>query len=191
MHAHTLKEYTPAVSELLRLLADLSYRESDVPFKLSSGRTSTHFIDLKPTAMHTRGAKLIADLMIEKLKPMDCDLIGGMETGGIPLVASICARCPDQMLKGAFFVRKQAKGHGTNKLIDGVFYKGAHTVLIEDVTTTGGSILKAAEAIRAAGGHVSYVLTVVDREEGATEELNAHNLTLIPLLTLSDLKNLG
>ncbi len=190
MNTSARKELSLAVAELLRLVCDLSYKYEDTPFKLSSGGSSHHFIDIKPASLHPLGSKLIAKLMLEHIKDLSPDLIGGMESGGIPLVASVCALAPEHLIKGAFFVRKQPKGHGTNKLIDGMFYNGANVVLIEDVTTTGSSILKAAAAVREGGGRVSHILTVVDREEGAQATLKKHNLTLIPLLTLSDIKNI-
>jgi orotate phosphoribosyltransferase len=174
--------------ELIRLIGELSYHRSEVPFKLSSGRMSHHFIDLKPAALHPLGSKLIANMMLHHLRDLSPELIGGVESGGIPLVAAICALSPIHLFRGAFFVRKQAKGHGTDKLLDGMFFGGAKVVLVEDVTTTGGSVLRAAEAIRGAGGNLTHVLTVIDREEGATEALRANDLTLVPLLKLSDLK---
>jgi orotate phosphoribosyltransferase len=92
----------------------------------------------------------------------------------------------------AFFVRKQAKEHGTKSLIEGLpagaTLKGKRVVIVEDVTTTGGSAIKAAQAVRAEGAEVVGVVTVVDRQEGAGEAFAAAGLTLMPLLTLQDFK---
>jgi len=84
-------------------------------------------------------------------------------------------------------VRKEAKSHGTGKLIEGPFQSGDRTVVIEDVITTGGSALRAVEAVRAAGGDVQGVLAVVDREEGGREALNAAGLSVITLARASDI----
>jgi orotate phosphoribosyltransferase len=87
----------------------------------------------------------------------------------------------------AFTVRKEAKQHGTGKLIEGPFQPGDHVVVVEDVITTGGSALKAVEAVRAAGGVIVGVLALVDREEGGREAIEAAGLSVVSLVTASDL----
>ena len=158
---------------------------------LASGRTSTFYFNLKPTMLDPEGAALIAHLMLEALAEEAADFVGGLELGAVPLVA--CIAQASHLASGpipAFFVRKQAKGHGTKQRVEGLALgmslEGRTAVVLEDVTTTGGSALEAAGAVRAAGGQVRTVLTVVDRREGAAENLSREGLTLRSLLTAHD-----
>ena len=140
-----------------------------------------------------KGAFLIADLICDQLDGVAADLVGGLEMGAVPIASATAAIAHTRGRKlSAFFVRKQAKEHGTKSLIEGLArdetMAGKNIVIVEDVTTTGGSSIKAAEAIRAAGGNIVRVITVVDRQEGAAEAFTAAGLDLHPLLTLSDFR---
>jgi len=161
--------------------------------KLASGRTSTFYFNMKPTMLDAEGAYLIASLILDQLDGAEADVVGGLEMGAVPIASATAAMAHARGRNlSAFFVRKQAKEHGTRSLIEGMArdetMNGKKVVIVEDVTTTGGSSIKAAEAIRAAGGHVVRVITVVDRQEGAAEAFAAANLDLRPLLTLSDFR---
>jgi orotate phosphoribosyltransferase len=161
--------------------------------KLTSGRTSTFYFNMKPTMLDAEGAWLIADLICDQLQGIDADLVGGLEMGAVPIASATAAVAHTRGRNlSAFFVRKQAKEHGTKSLIEGLArdetMEGKNVVIVEDVTTTGGSSIKAAEAIRGAGGNVVRVVTVVDRQEGAAEAFAAAGLDLKPLLTLSDFR---
>jgi orotate phosphoribosyltransferase len=161
--------------------------------KLASGRTSTFYFNMKPTMLDAEGAWLIADLICDQLQGIDADLVGGLEMGAVPIASATAAVAHTRGRNlSAFFVRKQAKEHGTKSLIEGLArdetMEGKNVVIVEDVTTTGGSSIKAAEAIRGAGGNVVRVVTVVDRQEGAAEAFAAAGLDLKPLLTLSDFR---
>lgn len=158
---------------------------------LASGRTSTYYFNMKPTMLDAEGAHLIATLILDSIDGLDADLIGGLEMGAVPIasaVAAVSQTCGKPI--GAFFVRKQAKDHGTRSLVEGLAngesLKGKKVVIVEDVTTTGGSAIKAAEAVRAEGADVVRVVTVVDRQEGAADAFTAAGLTLTPILTLAD-----
>lgn len=155
-------------------------------FRLASGRQSGLFFDIKKTIADPEGANLLAEALLELLRSDPPDFIGGLEMGAIPIVEAVCLKSYPDMPIPAFFVRKEAKGHGTNKLIDGLLEDGARVVVLEDVTTTGGSALKAVEAVRARGCKVGKVLTVVDRLEGAAETLRGHGLDLVALFTRDD-----
>lgn len=162
--------------------------------KLASGRTSTFYFNMKPTMLDAEGAWLISDLICDQLEGVNADLVGGLEMGAVPIASATAAIAHTRGRKlSAFFVRKQAKEHGTKSLIEGLArdetMSGKNVVIVEDVTTTGGSSIKAAEAIRAAGGNIVRVITVVDRQEGAAEAFAAANLDLRPLLTLSDFRS--
>src|SRR5665213_4608110 len=149
---------------------------------LSSGRKSDFYFNLKPTMCDPEGAALLAELTFEALKDDNLDYIGGLEMGAVPLAGAIAQL---SWLKGhpiaAFFVRKKPKDYGARLAVEGLTkgetLEGKRIVIVEDVTTTGGSALKAAEAVKEAGGDVVLVLTMVDREEGATEAFAEAGMT--------------
>lgn len=153
---------------------------------LSSGKQSDYYFDLRPLTLDPASTPLIADLMIEKLPSSPNICVGGLEAGAIPIAAAICARYTGEGNVTGFFVRKQAKGHGRKKQIEGNFNKEYQSVIVEDVASTGGSIIKAAQAIREAGGTVNTAIVVVDRQEGAKEALKMQGVDLISLFTKND-----
>lgn len=161
--------------------------------KLASGRTSTFYFNMKPTMLHPEGAYLIATLILDALEGVEADLIGGLEMGAVPIAAAVAALSHARgRALPAFFVRKRAKEHGTQSLIEGLgrgeSLRGRKVVVVEDVTTTGGSALKAAEALKAEGADIVRVITIVDRQEGAAEAFAAAGLSFVPLLSLVDFK---
>jgi orotate phosphoribosyltransferase len=181
-----------ARARLIEIVKARSYQVGP-EMKLASGRTSTHYFNMKPTMLDPEGAYLIAELIIEQLAAdgVRPDLIGGLELGAVPIASAVCAvshRAGHPIR--AFLVRKQAKDHGTKSLVEGLAkgetLAGKRVVVVEDVTTTGGSSIKAAEAVRAERAEVVRVITVVDRQEGAAEAFAAAGLDLRPLLTMSD-----
>jgi orotate phosphoribosyltransferase len=160
---------------------------------LASGRTSTYYFNMKPTMLDAEGAYLIATLILDAIDGLNANLIGGLEMGAVPIasaVAAVSQNCDRPI--AAFFVRKHPKDHGTRSLLEGLAtgesLEGKKVVIVEDVTTTGGSAIKAAEAVRAEGAEVVRVVTVVDRQEGAAEALDAAGLVLTPILSLADFK---
>ena len=178
-----------------RLIAIIKQRSVDTSrtFKLASGRTSDFYCDLKPTMMHPEGAHLLGLLIAEALDGTEAQLIGGLEMGAVPLATAAAAA---SFARGkplpAFFVRKQAKDHGTQSLVEGLLktesVMGRRVVILEDVTTTGGSSLKAIEAVRREGATVALVLTVVDRQEGAAEAFKAAGVPFRALITAAELR---
>lgn len=156
-------------------------------FTLASGRQSAFFFDMKKTMFDPEGAALIADLVFAAIKDQrDVRFIGGLEMGAVPVVAAVCARSfPERPLSG-FFVRKETKDHGTKKLVDGCLDSGSKVILLEDVTTTGGSVMKAAKAVRELGCEVKSVVTLVDRLEGAGATLAKEGIPLVSLFTAAD-----
>jgi orotate phosphoribosyltransferase len=173
------------MDNLLKVIKHKSFRRG--AFVLASGRTSDYLIDLKSTMLDPLGATLIADRVVTMLEQYPVAAIGGLAIGAVPIVAVTVARSyrSETPIRG-FYVRKEAKDHGTEQLIDGLDVNGLTVMLVEDVTTTGGSLLKAALAVRNAGGIVSHAITVVDRLEGGAEQLAKHDITLLPILTRRD-----
>lgn len=170
---------------LKQIIQDLSVLKGK-QFQLSSGRKSDIFFDIKKTVLDPEGASLIADEVLEILRPERPQFIGGLVMGAVPVAAAICVKSyPEQPIR-AFFVRKEPKGHGTNQLIDGHIEDGATVVVLDDVTTTGGSVLKAVEAVRERGCRVLKVVTIVDRLEGAAANLQAKGIVLVALFTKDD-----
>ena len=171
-------------------LRDIIARESLLTgdnFTLASGKSSGYFFDMKKTMFHPEGASLTADLIFEAIKDdKDVAYIGGLEMGAVPVIAGVCLRSwPERPISG-FFVRKQVKDHGTAKLIDGRLEPGSRVILLEDVTTTGGSVMKAVEAVRSQGCNVKKIVTIVDRLEGARANLKKEGLELVALYTRDD-----
>jgi orotate phosphoribosyltransferase len=154
--------------------------------RLASGRTSSLYFNVKRPLFAPEAAAAIADLMLDRLATLPVDRVGGMALGAVPIVAAVCARSwPDRPIEG-FFVRKEMKEHGTGSRIEGLFAAGDRAVLLEDVTTSGGSTLQAARTVREAGGIVEHAITVIDRQEGATEALAAEGITLHALFRRDD-----
>lgn len=157
-------------------------------FKLVSGATSDYYLDMKPTTFDPEGAALIAEVICGMLADdADVDSIGGLELGAVPIVAAVCAQSFQSRPVNGFVVRKEKKGHGTDQKIDGNFKPNTTVVLIEDVTTKGGSVMQAVNAVRAQGATVKKIITIVDRLEGAAENLKKEGLVLAPIFTTKDL----
>ena len=140
--------------------------------------------------MSPDGLALIGPLALGALRDAawNVDAVGGLTLGADPVSYAIAyASAASDAPVRAFTVRKEAKSHGTGRLIEGPFREGDHVAVIEDVITTGGSALRAVEAIRAAGGVVAGVLALVDREEGGREALVGAGLAVIALARASDI----
>ena len=169
---------------LTSLLAERSSKRGH--FVLASGRESTFYIDARLTTMSPDGLAVIGRFGLSMIQQSgwDVDAVGGMTLGADPVsyAISYASASLSHPLR-AFTVRKEAKTHGTGKLIEGPFRSGDRVVVIEDVITTGGSALRAIEAVRAEGGTVSGVLAVVDREEGGREKLESAGVSVITLST--------
>lgn len=176
--------------KLLDIIRRRSFREKGA-FKLASGRMSTIYFNLKPAMLDPEGARLIGAALAAKAAELGADYVGGLEMGAVPLV-SVTAAMSAVAGKpvGAIFVRKAAKDHGTQSLIEGLAegesLAGRSVVVVEDVTTTGGSALKSIAILRAAGALVTDVVTVLDREEGADVAFAAEGISLHTLFRKSE-----
>lgn len=152
--------------ELPLLLSQLSYRRGT--FRLASGKTSDFYVDVKQTVYTAAGAALIGRMICDLLARRSIELVGGMALGAIPLVdATLNEAARRGWALDGFFVRKEVKEHGTSAKLDGRFDARKRIAILEDVVTTGESTIKAIDAVEAAGGRISCVIVVVDREEDA------------------------
>lgn len=157
-------------------------------FKLASGQSSGFYFDMKPTILDPEGAQLIAELILEAVAGENLDCVGGMAVGAIPVVAAVtmASAGSDRPLPG-FLVRKEVKERGTRSQIEGNIVRKGKILIVEDVTTTGGSAMQAIEAARREGdGSVSMVVTIVDRMQGAEKFFADQNIRLIALLDKND-----
>jgi len=172
--------------ELLELLKKYAYKKGE--FKLSSGKTSEHYVNCKPVTLTGRGLTLSSLLL---LKEVETSYVGGLTLGADPLVSGVAlVSALDSRLVNGLIVRKEAKGHGTQAYIEGLLPpEGTKITVLEDVITTGGSAIKAATRLRDAGYVVERVVAIVDRQEDkeADEFMESVNLELHSLFTLEEI----
>lgn len=177
---------------LAQILVERSYREGD--FTLASGRKSDYYFDCRVTALHPEGSWLIGVLFNDLLKDLPIKGVGGLTLGADPLISavSVISHEKGRPLAG-LIVRKEAKGHGTGQYVEGMgnFQPGDKVAMLEDVVTTGGSLLKACERVKAAGLEIVAVACVLDRGEGGREAIEAAGYSLRSLFTRPELVAAG
>jgi orotate phosphoribosyltransferase len=137
---------------------------------LASGKEADYYFDMKPAMLDPDGAELMAELILQAIQDVSADAVGGLEMGAVPLIAPVAMKSPafGRYLPG-FFVRKAVKNHGTQKRVDGNDIAGKSVIILEDVTTTGGSAMDAVKVVEDAGAKVALVISILDRGEGAAE----------------------
>jgi orotate phosphoribosyltransferase len=176
------------LDHLIPLLLARSVRHGD--FVLASGRHSKYYIDARLTTMSAQGLALIGRIGLAAIRAAGWapQAIGGLTLGADPVAYAIAtASATNPPLLDAFSVRKEAKGHGTKRRIEGNFVPGQGVVVVEDVITSGGSALQAIRAIEEEGGRVLGVLAVVDREEGGRAAILAAGHEVVSLTTTTSL----
>jgi len=176
------------VSQLIALLAVRSVKRGE--FTLASGKKSSLYIDARLTTMSPDGLALIGPLGLAAIQQSrwDVDAIGGLTLGADPISYAISYASAGSIRPvRSFTVRKEPKPHGTGKLLEGPFISGDRVVVIEDVITTGMSALRAIEAVRDAGGTVSGILALVDREEGGRQAIEQSGLPVLALVRTSEI----
>jgi orotate phosphoribosyltransferase len=160
-------------------------------FTLASGLKSPFYVDCRSLMANPGPRHLVANLAYESLQPVELDCLGGLEIGAISISTSIsdfAFVAQPQRTWRTFVVRKQVKDHGLGKLIEGSFQPGDRALIVDDVLTSGGSLLKAVAAARGAGLTVTHALVIVDRkEQDGRRKIEAEGLALISLLTIDDL----
>lgn len=177
-------------ADLKKILLEKSVRTGE--FTLASGKTSDLYIDCRVTALDPFGANLIGQLGWQAVRDkiqaenLKIDAIGGMTLGADPISLAVGMASanthPDEALQ-VFTVRKEPKGHGAGKQIEGNFKSGDTIVVVDDVITTGGSTLKAVDVIEREGGKVAFCLVLVDREEGGRQAIEDRGIPVIPLFS--------
>jgi len=179
--------------QLARLFHDTqSFKwDRDKGFKLASGEISPFYVDCRALMSHPGARRLVAHLAYEALTDIDFECVGGLELGAIPIAVTIsdfaCAASPQRLWR-TFVVRKQPKDHGLGKLIEGSIRPTERALIVDDVLTSGGSLLKAVGVAREAGLRVDHALVIVDRlEQDGRARVEREKVQLISLLTIHDL----
>lgn len=174
--------------QLIELLEQRALQRGS--FTLASGRTASFYLDAKQVVLDSRGSMLVGRVILDRLQALGDlpDAIGGMSIGADPITSAAVtmAGVAGLALKG-FMVRKEPKGHGLQRYVEGPVAAGQRVVIVEDVTTTGGSALLAIDRAIEFGLQVERVLTVIDRLAGAAEAFAARGIPLEPLVTIRDL----
>ena len=192
--AKTVRNH-PKWSRLVELVKDLAFIDGgdDNAFTLASGRNSRWFFDTKPVMMHPEASHLLGELLNLRMDEMGADFVGGLELGAVPLTAIAVAMSDKNSPRRGFMVRKEPKGRGGRKTnnppgIEGSsLASGGNIVIVEDVTTTGGSAIKAVDRIHNdTDCKVIGVISIVDREEGAEQAFAAAGIHFESLMARSD-----
>ncbi|HIL65299.1 MAG: orotate phosphoribosyltransferase [Methanobacteriota archaeon] len=182
-------------ANLVELVKDLAFLDggSDDAFTLASGRNSRWFFDMKTVMMHPGAGRIVGELMNLRIDEIGCDFVGGLELGAVPLAALVVATDYQSVRRG-FMVRKSAKGRGGRKTnnppgVEGTSIAGGgDVVILEDVTTTGGSAIQAVKRIeQETPCKVVAVISILDREEGGKEAFEAAGIRFESLLVRSDI----
>jgi orotate phosphoribosyltransferase len=157
-------------------------------FILASGQKSSYYINGKLLSLDSEGLALMAEFFLNELEGEGVEAVGGMTIGADPIVGAILTLADKKGMKlDGFLVRKEPKGHGTASQVEGPVKKGSRVAIIEDVTTTGGSSLKAIEALKAMDCKIVKVITLVDRQQGAVENFKRWGYKFSSIFTKEEL----
>ena len=173
------------ISRLHKIISEQSVLRGQT-FKLAFGGTTDIYFNMKKTMLHPEGANFLADAILEIIKTEPVQFIGGLAMGAIPIVTAVCMKSYSTQPIRAFYVRDEVKQHGTESLIEGHLTAGSKVVLVDDVTTTGSSVLKAVDAVEEWNCEVTKVITLVDRLEGAKENFGKRGIEFLALFTRHD-----
>lgn len=180
----------PNNDRLVALLLEKAYREGE--FRLSSGAVSDFYLDAKQVTYDPDGIAEVGRLMMELVREFDIQSVGGLTMGCDAIVAGtvFASGLAGRPIPG-FVVRKEAKGHGLGKQVEGVSPRGKRVAIVDDVITSGGSVLKAVEAAKADGAEVVLVVGLVDREQGGAAAIRAAGVEFRSLATISQIRALA
>jgi len=171
--------------KLLQLLKKSAYKKGN--FTLSSGRESNHYFNCKPVSLNGYGLNLISNLFLELIED-NCKTVAGLTLGADPLVSGVIVAAANKgLLMDGLIIRKEIKSHGTKSGLEGPnLESGVEVIVLEDVVTTAGSCLKAIRKLRENNFSVKKVLSIVDREEGGSENLFQNDIRLKSLFNMND-----
>ncbi len=178
--------------ELVKMLYAKSFMYSkESVYKLASGRQSHFYVNCRPTTLHPKGMFLVGHLVFDAVKDLDIQGVGGLTFGADPvaMATAFVSYLEGKSLK-AFSIRKEQKGHGIIKWVEGDMKQGERVVIVEDVVTTGGSTIKAIERARSEGLDVVKAVVLVDRQEGGLDAVKAHVASVEAIITIEDLMRL-
>lgn len=171
---------------LIELFKERALKFGD--FTLASGQKSTYYLDGKQITLHSHGLRLVCEGLFDLLSDIDYDAIGGMSIGADPIIGGVLTVAAERGVDmTGVMVRKESKGHGTQRFVEGPLQKGDRVVIIDDVVTTGGSALLAVDRVREFGANVVMGVGIVDRLQGGAENFAKHEVPLRSLFTIHDL----
>lgn len=176
-------------NEILKYILERAFLYSpEKPFILSSGKESPYYLDCRKITLYSPSFNLIGALFWQKIKYLGVDGVAGMSIGADPIVCAILAKATEENIPlEGFLIRKEPKKYGTQKQIEGNIKEGISTVLVEDVVTTGSSILKAAEILEKEKVEIIKIFALIDREEGGRENIEAKGYEFESFFTLSEI----
>lgn len=178
-------DYRKRLEELIK---ERALKVADEPiFKLSSGKMSNYYLDLRTITLDPEGGFVIGNIIFDMIKDKNPDAIGGLTLGADPIAyaTSIISFIKNKPIK-PFVVRKEPKGHGTGKQIEGNLKPEENVFIVEDVVTTAGSSLKAAKVVKEFGANILGIIAIVDREEGGEENIKKEGFNFYPIFKVSD-----
>jgi orotate phosphoribosyltransferase len=168
------------------LIRERAVRYGD--FVLRSGARSSFYLDCRQVTLDSEGAFLAGTLILDSIRDLDAQAVGGPALGAVPIVGAVCALAHTQgrHLSG-FFVRKEAKDHGMGNLVEGTLQPGMRVVMLEDTVTTGGELVRAIDAVRERGCEIARAIWIVDRGAGALQAIRDRGIAAEALYNLEDL----
>ncbi len=177
---------------LLELLFKRSFRYSETPiYQLTSGQMSSFYIDCKAVSLDAEGASLIGEAIFYRIRELPVEGVGGMTLGADPIATAVSlVSFLNKKPIPAFIVRKEPKGHGTRRQVEGPLSPGAKVVIVEDVVTTGGSTVRTAEILKSEGFNILGVIALIDRKEGGADRIAKSGVVFESLYTIDDLMRL-
>lgn len=188
MNVRQINHRTDARRERLKeIIKEKSYI-TEGNFTLASGATSYFFFDMKPTLLSPEGATLAAEMILDNIRDDRITAVGGLVIGACPIASAVCVRSHERGAPvNAFYVRKEPKKRGTQKMIEGAsLCPGDRVAVVEDVTTSGASALQAVEEVKALGCEVVKIISIVDREQGARENFASKGMVFESIFSRHD-----
>lgn len=176
----------PAKRQRLREIIREQSLLKDHDYVLASGKKSNYYFNMKKTTFDPVGANLIAAMVYDEVADEQGVYIGGLANGATPIVSTTVMLSAAHNPKMGFYVREEIKNHGTQQLIEGFIENGSEIILVDDVTTSGGSVMKAVAAVRDRNCKVKKVITIVDRLEGAAETFRKEGIEFVAFFTTRD-----